>query len=83
MQKHNLSGYSNLYQNTMMKNTLFKLFCAAFVLTTVSYLMDGDPTEPKMAVRFAEFAAVLAIFYLIISVLWFSAGFLFRKLRRS
>ncbi len=66
-----------------MKNTLFKLFCAAFLLTTMAYLMDGDPKPPRMAVRFAEFAGVLAITYLMILVMWFSAGFLLRKLRRA
>lgn len=83
MQKHNYSPIIRPYQNTVMKNTLFKLFCAAFLLTTMAYLMDGDPKPPRMAVRFAEFAAVLAILYLIISVLWFSSRFLLRKLHRA
>lgn len=66
-----------------MKNTFLKLFCAAFLFTTIAYLMDGDAKEQDMGVRFAEFAGMLAIIYLIISVIWFSAGFLLRKLRRA
>lgn len=66
-----------------MKNIFFKLFCAALLLTTIAYLMDGDTKEPNMTVRFAEFAGVLAIIYLIISILWFAAGFLLKKIRRA
>ena len=52
-----------------MKNTFLKLFCATFLFSTIAYLMDGDAKEQDMGVRFAEFAGMLTIIYLMISVI--------------
>ncbi|PVW11610.1 hypothetical protein [Marixanthomonas spongiae] len=62
-----------------MKQKLSTLFTIAFIITVIGFLMDGDPKEPSMVIRFVEFFAMTATIFLLISVVYFAAVFVFKK----
>jgi hypothetical protein len=64
-----------------MKRKLLNLLTVAFIITTIGYVMDGDPTEPMMLTRFMEFFGMLGIVFLIVSFFYFSTTFVIKKMR--
>ena len=54
-----------------MKKTVLNLLAVASVLTTASFLLDGDLREPSMIMRFVEYILMLAIFFTITSGFYF------------
>lgn len=54
-----------------MKKTVLNLLGVASVITTVSFLLDGDAKEPNVLMRFVEYILMLAIFFTITSGFYF------------
>lgn len=54
-----------------MKKTFLNLLAVASVITTASLLLDSDPREPSTIMRFVEYILMLAIFFTIVSGIYF------------
>jgi len=65
-----------------MKKNLLRILLFCSILTTLGYIMDGDPKEPNMAMRFVEFFAMLATTFTLISIVYYVTAFTFKKVRR-
>jgi len=65
-----------------MKINLLRILLFCSILTTLGYIMDGDPKEPGMAMRFVEFFAMLATTFILISIVYYITAFTFKKVRR-
>lgn len=63
-----------------MKKNLLKIFVVASIITIIGLIMDGDPKEPSMAMRFIEFFAMLATTFILISIIYFVTTFTYRKI---
>lgn len=63
-----------------MKKNLLKIFVVASIITIIGLIMDGDPKEPSMAMRFIEFFAMLATTFILISIIYFVNTFTYRKI---
>lgn len=59
----------------VMKEVFKKILFLAFVLTTISLVMDGDTVKPGMLMRFVEFFGMMGIFTVIISVIYFPTSY--------
>lgn len=55
----------------------------SFFLSTLGMIADGDPKEVSMLLRFGEFFAMTAIIFVVFSTIYFSANFIYSKLRSS
>ena len=62
-----------------MKRKFLNIFIISFVITTMGLVMDGDPTEPSMKMRFVEFFAMLGIVFSINSLVYFSISILLKN----
>lgn len=65
-----------------MKKSLLKILMLSSILTTIGLIMDGDPKEPSMLMRFVEFFAMIGILFLALSLIYFAALFTYRKMAR-
>lgn len=66
-----------------MKKRIINIFAISWIVTTIGFVMDGDPTVPSVLLRLSEFFLMLGIVFLILSVLYFGSLFIkssFRKL---
>lgn len=43
-----------------------KILIIAFIISTIGYIMDGDPKEPLMISRFGEFLLMLSAAFILI-----------------
>ena len=50
-----------------MKRTFLNILALASVITTTGLLLDSDPIEPNVLMRFVEYLAILTIILEIIS----------------
>ncbi len=66
-----------------MKKKFLNIAALSFFITTMGFLLDSDPTEPSMKMRFIEFYAMATIIFAIISTIYFSSAFLIRKIKRA
>lgn len=64
-----------------MKKALINILAIASVLTTISFLLDGDVKEPNVLMRFVEYILMLTIFFTIISVFYFGIKSITKKLQ--
>ena len=65
-----------------MKKTLLNILTISSVLTTIGFIMDGDPKVPSVLLRFTEFFLVLGIVFLFLSVLYFGSLFIKRTFQK-
>ena len=63
-----------------MKNKHFNILSVATFVTLIGYLMDGDPTEPSMLMRFIEFFMMTGILFVLFSIFYHSFVFVKNKL---
>ena len=63
-----------------MKNKHFNILSVATFVTVIGYLMDGDPTEPSMLMRFIEFFMMTGILFVLFSIFYHSFVFVKNKL---
>ncbi len=64
------------------KKDYLLILLISFGLTTLGLLIDTDPKNESVWTTVFEFFAMLAITFVAISILYFGAGFLFRKIRQ-
>lgn len=67
-----------------MKKALLNILAVSSILTTIGYIMDGDPKVPSMVLRFTEFFLMLGTVFLFMSFFYVGSVFIkrsFRKLR--
>lgn len=65
-----------------MKKTLLNILTISSILTTIGFIMDGDPKVPSVLLRFTEFFLVLGIIFLFLSVLYFGSLFVKRSFQK-
>jgi len=65
-----------------MKKTLLNILTISSILTTIGFIMDGDPKVPSVLLRFTEFFLVLGIVFLFLSVLYFGSLFIKRTFQK-
>ena len=66
-----------------MKKKILNILGISWIVTTIGFVMDGDPTVPGVLLRLTEFFFMLGIVFLILSVFYFGSLFVrssFRKL---
>jgi hypothetical protein len=66
-----------------MKKKLLNIFKISLMVTILGFIMDGDPVEPSMFMRFAEFFAMIGIVFLLISIIYFTTTFIFKSFQRA
>jgi len=63
-----------------MKKNLLKIFVLSSILTTIGLVMDGDPKEPNMLMRFVEFFAMTGSIFVLFSLIYFVTIIIYRKI---
>ncbi|MBW8360592.1 MAG: hypothetical protein K0M56_00230 [Kaistella sp.] len=66
-----------------MKRKLFNILTVSSIVTTFGFIMDGDPKEPNMLIRFMEFFGMIGIVFLLASLIYFSTAFIRKNMRRA
>lgn len=64
-----------------MKKDHLKILVVASIITIIGFIMDGDPKEPSMAMRFVEFFAMLATTFILFSIIYYIGTFTFKKIK--
>ena len=64
-----------------MKKQLLNILAVASIITTASYLLDSDPIEPNVLMRFVEYIFMLTIFFIISSGLYFGMKAITKRLQ--
>lgn len=65
-----------------MKKNLLKILVVASIITIIGFIMDGDPKEPSMAMRFVEFFAMLATTFILSSIIYYLSAFTYKKVKK-
>lgn len=58
-----------------MKNKLLNLLYISIGVTVFGLLLEDDPREPSTKIRFMEFFLMIFIFFILISIIYFSFVF--------
>jgi len=66
-----------------MKNKLLMILTWSSVLSLIGFLMDGDAKEPSMLMRFVEFFGVVGVLFIVMSSIYFSSVFAYKKLQKA
>lgn len=66
-----------------MKRKLLNILTVSSIITTIGFIMDGDPVEPSMLMRFLEFFAMIGIVSLLVSFVYFTSTFIFKNIQRA
>jgi len=66
---------------TIMKKSVINILALSSVITTASYLLDSDPTEPNVFMRFVEYIFMLTIFFTVISGFYFGIKAVTKRLQ--
>lgn len=66
-----------------MKKNIFKILFLSLILTNLGFIMDADPKEPSMLMRFVEFFAMTGTIFLLISLVYFLATFTYKKILKK
>lgn len=64
-----------------MKKSVINILALASVITTVGFLLDSDPIQPNVLMRFVEYIFMLAIFFTIISGFYFGIKAVTKRLQ--
>ncbi len=54
-----------------MKKAVINILALASVITTVFFLLDSDPIQPNVLMRFVEYVAMLTIVFTLLSGFYF------------
>lgn len=65
-----------------MKKRFLNILILSAIITTIGFLIDGDAKEPSMIMRFAEFFAMMAVFFLVISIIYFTINYLAKSFKK-
>ena len=64
-----------------MKRSIFKILVISFVISTIGMIIDGDPKEASILLRFVEYFAMAATIFILISTVYLCTNFIFKKLK--
>ncbi len=64
------------------KKDYLLILLISFGLTTLGLLVDSDPKNESVWTTVFEFFAMLAIIFAVVSILYFSSIFMFRKIKQ-
>ncbi|GEM_PF-1273384 len=67
----------------MMKKTLLNILNISAVLTTIGFIMDGDPKVPGILLRFTEFFLMLGIIFLFLTFFYFGSILIKQSFKKS
>ena len=65
-----------------MKKKILNIITISSIITTIGFIMDGDPKVPSVLLRFTEFFLLLGIVFLFLSVLYFGSLFVKRSFQK-
>lgn len=65
-----------------MKRKLLNILAISSAIITIGLVMDGDPVEPSMMMRFVEFFAMIAVVFTFISVIYFTSTFIMKNIQK-
>ncbi|WP_373708536.1 hypothetical protein [Kaistella sp.] len=65
-----------------MKKTLLNILTISSILTTIGFILDGDPKVPSVLLRFTEFFLLLGIVFLFLSIIYFGSLFIKRNFQK-
>ncbi len=71
-----------IIKNRTMKKSLLKILAISLILTTIGFIMDGDPKVPSVLLRFTEFFLMWGVVSLVTAALYFTISKLARKLQK-
>ena len=66
-----------------MKRKILNILTVASIITTIGFIMDGDPVEPNMFMRFVEFFGMIGIVSLLVSFIYFSSTLIFKNVQKA
>jgi len=66
-----------------MKRKILNILTVSSIITTIGFIMDGDPVEPSMLMRFVEFFLMIGIIFLLVSFVYFTSTFIFKNLKKA
>lgn len=64
-----------------MKKTVLNILALASVITTVGFLLDSDPIQPNVLMRFVEYLAMLTIFFTLLSGFYFGIKAIIKRIQ--
>ncbi len=65
-----------------MKKKILNIITISSIITTIGFIMDGDPKVPSVLLRFTEFFLLLGIVFLFLAVLYFGSLFIKRSFEK-
>lgn len=65
-----------------MKKKILNIITISSIITTIGFIMDGDPKVPSVLLRFTEFFLLLGIVFLFLAVLYFGSLFVKRSFQK-
>ena len=65
-----------------MRKILLNILTVSSILTTIGFIMDGDPKVPSVMLRFTEFFLMLGMIFLLLSVVYFGGLFVKRSFQK-
>lgn len=66
-----------------MTKSIVNILFAAISITIIGFLMDSDPKEPSMLMRFTEFFGVVALISVAIALVYFPSKFALAAIRKQ
>lgn len=64
-----------------MKKSVINILALASVITTVGFLLDSDPIQPNVLMRFVEYVAMLTIFFTLLSGFYFGIKAIIKRIQ--
>ena len=64
-----------------MKKSVINILALASVITTVGFLLDSDPIQPNVLMRFVEYVAMLTIVFTLLSGFYFGIKAIFKRIQ--
>ncbi len=64
-----------------MKKTVINILALASVITTVGFLLDSDPIQPNVLMRFVEYVAMLTIVFTLLSGFYFGIKAIIKRIQ--
>ena len=64
-----------------MKKSVINILALASVITTVFFLLDSDPIQPNVLMRFVEYVAMLTIVFTLLSGFYFGIKAIIKRIQ--
>lgn len=64
-----------------MKKSVINILALASVITTVGFLLDSDPIQPNVLMRFVEYVAMLTIVFALLFGFYFGIKAIIKRIQ--